>query len=180
MIAERLRSAPATMIDKLLGRDMSYAALRQRCAQLERDNSLLRVENARLKAENRHLRRKQGALRKEVGLVREAYFDAACLCTWHVAGLATSRRACYAAGMSPRKWVQARALLQVAHVHDGRTLATDNAEVFYIVHFCTPKPLPSRSPSSFSAAWPATPRLVGWQRFALLTVASFVAATISP
>lgn len=112
---------------ELLTGEATYQMLRPRIIDLECANDPLRLENARLRIENRRLRKHQHQLRRDIRLIREAYYDAACLCAWHVAGLAITRRDCQAQEC-PRASGRERALLRIGRIHNGRTLKTTNPD----------------------------------------------------
>jgi len=88
----------------------------------------LRKENAQLRHENRQLRRRLKDT--ELNLLRRAETDAYLIGALYFAQQSTSRRACGACGIGPRRWHRAIALLRVARIHDGRRIDEVTPEEF--------------------------------------------------
>ena len=102
------------------------AKLRAAIHKLSAENERLRLENANLRAEGRQLRRR---LRDpELRIVRRAERDALLIGGLHFAGLPTSRRACYAIGITEWRWTRAQALLRVARITDHGNIRTETPE----------------------------------------------------
>lgn len=95
-------------------------------AALVEENTRLRLENAQLRAENRQLRRQLQD--RELRLLRRAQADAALMGALYFSFMPTTAAACADVGISKRRWHWSRALLKVAHVHDGQGWLVDNVD----------------------------------------------------
>ena len=87
-------------------------------ARAEATLQRLMMENSHLRAENRRLRK----LKRNAGrgrILERAMADATALLAWRFAGYSISRAKARDLGITERRWEWARALLQVARVHDG-------------------------------------------------------------
>jgi hypothetical protein len=76
------------------------------------------LENTQLRTENRRLRK----LKRNAGrgrILERAMADATAMLAWRFAGYSISRAKARDLGITERRWEWARALLQVARVHDG-------------------------------------------------------------
>jgi hypothetical protein len=118
------------MIDQvlaLLRKGKDYETLHATLVDLLQGRDRLAYENAKLRQENRQLRRRlrDGELR----LLRSAHADALLLGALYFSGQYTSRRACQAV-MSEHRWMQARALLLLARIHNGKRITAETPEEF--------------------------------------------------
>lgn len=86
---------------------------------VEREIERLQLRVADLQAENVGLRRRLPESTGDMRRLRKAYRDAKAMILHRFAGYAISRDSCLALGISERRWTNARALLQVARLHDG-------------------------------------------------------------
>lgn len=87
-------------------------------ARAEATLQRLMMENSHLRAENRRLRK----LKRNAGrgrILERAMADATAMLAWRFAGYAISRAKARDLGITERRWEWARALLQVARIHDG-------------------------------------------------------------
>lgn len=87
-------------------------------ARAEATLQRLMMENSHLRAENRRLRK----LKRNAGrgrILERAMADATAMLAWRFAGYSISRAKARDLGITERRWEWARALLQVARVHDG-------------------------------------------------------------
>ena len=87
-------------------------------ARAEATLQRLILENTQLRTENRRLRK----LKRNAGrgrILERAMADATAMLAWRFAGYSISRAKARDLGITERRWEWARALLQVARVHDG-------------------------------------------------------------
>lgn len=85
----------------------------------QRQAERLAVEVENLRKENRQLRRRLPASTGDMRRLRQAHRDAKAMILHRFNGYSISRQNCLTLGISRRRWSNARALLQVARIHDG-------------------------------------------------------------
>jgi hypothetical protein len=107
-------------------RAQDYGRLADFALRLVEENERLRLENAQLRQENRHLRRRLQDV--ELRLLRRAHADAALMGALYFVGESTSKRAMGVAGVGPRRWARACALLKLARIHDGRRITANDPD----------------------------------------------------
>lgn len=89
------------------------------------NEATLKAKIATLKGEVRKLRRIAKHSREDV-LLNRVKADALQLLVWRFSGLAVTRRACEEMGMTQRRWQWARALLEMARIHDGNDVTASD------------------------------------------------------
>ena len=90
--------------------------------QIER----LTLQVADLRAENRQLRKRLPTSTGDMKRLRQAHRDARAMLLHRFDGYSISRDNCLVLGISERRWVNARALLRVARVHNGQDIVVDD------------------------------------------------------
>jgi hypothetical protein len=95
----------------------------------ERQIERLALEVANLQAENRTLRRRLPESTVDMRRLRQAHRDAKAMLLHRFNGYSISRANCLVLGISERRWVPARALLQTARIHNGLDITETDFDV---------------------------------------------------
>ena len=94
--------------------------------QHERQAERLRGEVANLRVENRQLRRRLPESVGDMRRLRQAHRDARAMVLHRFNGYSISRDNCLTLGISERRWMNARALLQVARVYGASDIVVED------------------------------------------------------